>query len=189
MRGILNLPCEVVGSVLRSFDNVHCLLPALLTCRHFYASFQETPGVAATVLRRQVDPKRLPFSIAILEASNLPHPRSPVLVKALLDKLYHRSDELAAQASIIPTRDILMLGRVHDVIESLATDFLSQAWARLGLVQDDDSLAIAPMEFLSACRAFYLAELCIRAFCQDPNREPDFDDRKLVAARNLPLDE
>jgi hypothetical protein len=186
MRGILNLPCEVVGNVLRSFDHTHCLPPALLTCRHFYSSFPETPGVAATILRRQIDPKLLPFSIALLEASSLPHPRTPALVKTLLDKLYHRPDELAAKVAVIPTRDILMLGRIHDVIESLATDFLAQAWARLGHVQNDDNLAITPTEFLRACRAFYQVELCIRAFCQHRNREPDFDDRTLIVARNPP---
>jgi hypothetical protein len=49
---ITGLPCEVLASVLRNLDNMRYLLASILTCRHFYSTFNEYRGIAAQILRR-----------------------------------------------------------------------------------------------------------------------------------------
>lgn len=72
MPSVTELPCEIVATILRNLDHLRFLAPALLTCRHFYASFKESHGVETSILRHQTTPALLPYSVALLEASCLP---------------------------------------------------------------------------------------------------------------------
>jgi hypothetical protein len=69
-----SLPCEVVAATLQNLDNFQNLLPSLLSCRHVYSSFKESPGIPFDILRKQVTPTLLPYSVAIVGGITLTDP-------------------------------------------------------------------------------------------------------------------
>lgn len=184
MPAILSLPCELIATVLSSFDNVRSLHSCLLVCRHFHTSFKESPGIAAAVLRRQIQPLLLPYSFAILRTTDFTHPRSPALAKALFDQLYDDPDQLANQIDALSAPDIFWLGRLHETIQSLATSYLTDAWRRLGM--DETSVDVSPGEFLRTCRAFYQAELGSRVFRSATGIKQELNGEELLIRRNPP---
>jgi hypothetical protein len=176
---ITSLPCEVIAGVLRNLDNVSYLLPSILTCRHFYSSFKENPGLELDILRRQVTPALLPYSIAVMEASQLPRPRTAASIQSLLDTLYNEPALLVSRARKMPLDTVLKMGRTHDIIESLAVGFASDAWTLLGQKEPglSGSLVLSSTEFFRFCRAFYRVELYFSLFRGDQDQmNGDFED-------------
>lgn len=162
MSAITELPCEVIAAILRNLDNVQSLGPALLACRHFYASFKQYHGIEAAILRRQVTPALLPYSVALLEASPSSWPHSD-----LLDTLSNDPAQLSARVSSMPVSSLGIMARMHELIRSLATSFATEAWARLSSGNDGDGdgcggLVPSPAEDFRFCRAFYRLELFYR---------------------------
>lgn len=97
MPSVTDLPCELVGKILSNLDHLRHLPAALLTCRHFYASFKETHGVEASILRHQVTPSLLPIAVALLEAPRLPRPLDASSIISLLDEPHSQPTRLAAR--------------------------------------------------------------------------------------------
>ncbi len=88
MPPITQLPCEIVATILANLNHLRDLLSTLLACRHFYISFKESHGTEASILRRQITPALVPYAVALMEASRLPHPLSHSSINGLLDDLY-----------------------------------------------------------------------------------------------------
>lgn len=161
MSVITKLPYELVASVLRKFDNVRFLPPSILTCRHFYSSFKEHPDVKYEVLRRQVTSDLLPYAVAVMEASRLPHPLTGASIQGILDALYNEPAKLVTQLRTVPLPVLLKMGQTHDVIQSLAADFATDAWTLLSQTDPGVSgnLVLSPKESFRFRRAFYRVEL------------------------------
>jgi hypothetical protein len=167
MSAITELPCEVIAAILRNLDNVQSLGPALLACRHFYTSFKQYHGIEAAILRRQVTPALLPYSVALLEASasSWPHSDPRSSIPGLLDTLSNDPAQLSARVPSMPVSSLGIMARMHELIRSVATSFATEAWARLSSGKDGDGdggLVLSPAENFRFCRAFYRLELFYR---------------------------
>lgn len=166
MAGITGLPCEIVASILRNLENVRFIPSVLLTCRHFYTSYKESPGIGAEILRRQIPSALLPYSIALIEASRLPRPHAAGTVPEFLDSLYKHPDQMANKLPSLPTPVLLEMGHMHAIIYTLVIDFVIDAWKLL--CQETQILlrrfSLSSTEYLRFCRAFYRAELFFRLF-------------------------
>ncbi|KAK3946828.1 hypothetical protein QBC32DRAFT_225409 [Pseudoneurospora amorphoporcata] len=159
MRSIKELPCEIIGAILKNLDHLRFLTPALLACRHFHTSYGESSGVEASILRRQVTPALLPYSVALAEASRLPRPLVASSVVGLLDELYSQPTLLSARVPTLPKRLLRNMSRTHDAMHALATDFATKAWTRISPQTASASIVLSPTEYFRFCRAFYRAEL------------------------------
>ncbi|KAH8655248.1 hypothetical protein BX600DRAFT_515083 [Xylariales sp. PMI_506] len=142
MPRITGLPVELVASILRKLDNIRDLPPSLLTCKHFYHSVSENPGIAQDILTRQIHPALLPYTVAVYEASRLARPCTPASARELLHLLYDEPAQLEARINTMRLADLVGLGYLNDIIQTLATDFMGQAWSCLS--QDDLSLSVSP---------------------------------------------
>jgi hypothetical protein len=162
MPSITDLPCEIVGTILKNLDHLQWLPPALLTCRHFYVSFKESHGVEASILRHQTTPALLPHAVAVMEASRLPRPLVGSSVFGLLEELYRSPARLAARVSALPTPVVRKMARTHDAIHALATSFATTAQERISPPRT--VTALSPSEYFRFCRAFYRAELFYTLF-------------------------
>ncbi|KAI5457678.1 hypothetical protein BGZ63DRAFT_427714 [Mariannaea sp. PMI_226] len=170
MPSITTLPCEVVASIFRKFDNIRWLTPSLLSCRHLHSSFKESSGVQAEIIRRQIPSPLLPYSIALAEAHRLPRPLAISSVHQLLDTLYHDPENLVARLQNIHLPLALKMGCTHDAIHDFVIDFAEDA---LGLLFPEnqaalDQFTLSPTEYLRFCRAFYRTELFFVLFGTDP---------------------
>ncbi len=163
MPSITELPCEIVGIILRNLDHLRFLPPALLACRHFSTSFKESHGVEASILRRQITPALLPHAVAVMEASRLPRPLDASFVVALLDELYRSPARLAAHVSGLPPPVLRSMSRKHDAIHAFATGFATSAWHRIS-PSATASVVLSPTEYFRFCRAFYRIELFYALF-------------------------
>ncbi|KAK3295314.1 uncharacterized protein B0H64DRAFT_144204 [Chaetomium fimeti] len=172
---ITELPCEVMAAILRNLDNLRSLTPALLTCRHFYTSFKQYHGIEPAIVRNQVTPALLPYSVALLDASNWP--RS--LAGGLLDTLYNEPAQLSARVSSMPVSTLQQMARSHELIRKLSTLFATEAWGHLSPGnRDDDSISLSPTEDSRFCRTFYRLELFYRLFRTESGvLDPDFEER------------
>ncbi|EPE32081.1 hypothetical protein GLAREA_12163 [Glarea lozoyensis ATCC 20868] len=166
MPNLVDLPYEVIASILRNLDNVRDLLPCLLTCQHVHTTFKEYPMLKEDIFRRQVIPTLLPYSIALVKASHLPVPHTSSSIQALLATLYDEPGQLVTLLNTMPLSDFSQMGHIHDVIESLAISFANDSWA---LQRHDDpslpdDLVLSEKEHFRFCRAFYRAQLFFNLF-------------------------
>ncbi|KAL1836858.1 hypothetical protein VTJ49DRAFT_4591 [Mycothermus thermophilus] len=165
---ISDLPCEIIGNILKTLGHPRSLLPALLTCRRFYTSFKESHGVEAAICRNQIPPALLPYAVAVAEASHLPpHPRPAEPVRTLLEELYDHPARLAARYRTLPLSLIRTMNQTHDVIGDFTTGFARRALASIASARSDTEPSVErpvpapllPSERFRFCRAFYLVEL------------------------------
>ena len=171
MPSITELPCEIVGMILRNLDHLRFLTPALLACRHFSTSFKESHGVEASILRHRITPALLPHAVALMEASRLYRPLDDAgSLVGLLDELHRFPARLAARVSTLPPPVLRGMGRVHDAIHALATGFATSAWQRIS-PSATASVVLSPTEYFRFCRAFYRVELFYTLF-----RDSGFED-------------
>lgn len=164
---ITEIPCELVASILRSLDDLRSLTSALMSCRHIYTSFKQSHGIKSSVILRQITLELLPYSVSVIEAARLSHPRDPDSVRELLDALYSEPREFTARLSSLPISLLHQMSHTQEVIQSLATGFASEAWTRL--YQNDSNSAstavtLSPEENVRFCRAFYRVELFYSLF-------------------------
>ncbi|KAK4097338.1 hypothetical protein N658DRAFT_292857 [Parathielavia hyrcaniae] len=175
---ITQLPCEIIAEILLNLDHLRFLPPALLACRHFYASYKESHGIAASILRRQIAPGLLPYAVAVLEASRLPRRFTfstfTNSFRSLLDELYDRPARLADRLPVLPMNLMRKMSRTHDVIHAFAIDFATRALdgisARAEKTGNSASgeVALSPSEYFRFCRALYRVELFYTMFWDGP---------------------
>lgn len=182
MPHITDLPIEVMASVLRKLGNIRFLPTALVTCRHFYNSAIEHPGIAQDIIRGQITPALLPYSVALLESSRLPKPLTSSSINEMLDTLYNEPVQLEARLKKMPQRDLVRLGHLHDVINGFTTDFTRHAWSLLS--QSD--LVLSSTEHFRVCRAFYRYELLCNLFRSTSETSEEGFERRLFLGRHAP---
>lgn len=158
---ITDIPCELIASILRNLDDLRSLTPVLLSCRHIYSSYKQSPNIAAAILRQKVTPALLPYAVAASEAYSLPRPRDGDTIQGLLDALYQEPLSLANRVTSLPMTTLMGMSRTHDMILALTTDFANDAWNRLR--QADDSLpltvSLSTTEQFRFCRSFYRIQI------------------------------
>ncbi|KAI1107471.1 hypothetical protein F4804DRAFT_297123 [Jackrogersella minutella] len=168
MSTLTSLPCEVIISILQNLDNVQSLVPALLSCRHVYSSFNESPQmIRLQILQRQISPALLPYSMAIVKASCQLSEPDEASIKDLLDTLYDEPSRLLSQLQTLPAGLVSRMGRMHDLVESFVNDFAVDAWD--SLTRDNPCLppdamgrlSLWPTEHSRFCCAFYRFELFV----------------------------
>ncbi|KAI1423574.1 hypothetical protein F5Y12DRAFT_798269 [Xylaria sp. FL1777] len=171
MPTITRLPCEVVACIFQKFDHIHCLLPSILTCRHFYSSYKESPSLALDILHCQIGQALLPYSIALFEASRMTRTRSSI--QKLLDTLYNEPAVLPQRLLDIPLSGLIEMGDTHDLVKNFVDAFASDAWSLvLSHIPDHghgqaDSLVLSPTGRFRFYLAFYRVELFMRLFRDD----------------------
>ncbi|KAI0967016.1 hypothetical protein F4678DRAFT_447161 [Xylaria arbuscula] len=171
MATITRLPCEIIAGIFRKLDNIQSLLPSILTCRHFYLSYKESPSLALDILHHQIGPALLPYSIAVLEASCMARTRSSI--QQLLDTLHNEPAVLTRRLHDIHLSGLIEMGGTHDLVKNFADAFASDAWSLVlshSLVQgqgQSDGLVLSPTEEFRFYRAFYRVELFLRLFRDD----------------------
>ncbi|KAF3074796.1 hypothetical protein CFAM422_003079 [Trichoderma lentiforme] len=166
MTSITKLPCEVMTSIMRELGNIRFLLPCLLTCRYFYACFKADLHLAADILEQQLTPALVPYAIAVLEASQL-NPRTGIAVRELLETFIKEPSKLRSQFRTLSVPLLVKIGRLHDPIQSLATQFANNAWAHIindQGSQTDRNICLSATENYRFCRAFYKFELFCNLF-------------------------
>jgi hypothetical protein len=164
MPSITALPYEIVAEILKNLDHLRSLGPAVLACRHFYASFKASHGIDAAILRRQIPSSLLPYAVAVMEAARLPRPLLAVSVVSLLDELDSKPTHLAARLSTLPTSLLWKMGRTHDAIHAMASDFAARALKGISRRSASASTALSPSEWFRFRRAFYRVELFYSIF-------------------------
>ncbi|KAK3302966.1 uncharacterized protein B0T15DRAFT_260036 [Chaetomium strumarium] len=159
MPSITDLPCEIMGEILRKLDHLRDLSSTILACRHFYNSFVEFPGLEASVLRRQITPALVPYAIAAMDARRLPRDSEVDPVLNLLDQLYDQPATLADRLMTLRTPLLRELSDYHDTIRAVVTAFASFALERLLAQSASTSVALLPTEYFCFCSSFYSLEL------------------------------
>ncbi|KAL0944820.1 uncharacterized protein CTRU02_202707 [Colletotrichum truncatum] len=112
---ITDLPCELIASILQSLDELRSLTPALLTCRHIYLSYLQSPKIATAILRQKVTPALLPYSVAALEAFSLPRTRDSAAIQDVLHALHNEPSKLADRAVSMPMNLLMRMSPSFDV--------------------------------------------------------------------------
>nr|XP_036579383.1 uncharacterized protein CTRU02_10629 [Colletotrichum truncatum]KAF6786930.1 hypothetical protein CTRU02_10629 [Colletotrichum truncatum] len=158
---ITDLPCELIASILQSLDELRSLTPALLTCRHIYLSYLQSPKIATAILRQKVTPALLPYSVAALEAFSLPRTRDSAAIQDVLHALHNEPSKLADRAVSMPMNLLMRMSRTHDVSQALSFKFANEAWNRLRLADKSlpTNLPLSPTERFRFNRAFYRLQI------------------------------
>ncbi|KAH9228223.1 hypothetical protein K456DRAFT_1741870 [Colletotrichum gloeosporioides 23] len=113
---ITDIPCELIASILRNLDELRSLTPALLSCRHIYSSYKQSPKIAAAILRQKVTPALLPYAVAASEAYSLPRPRDGDTIQGLLNALYEEPLGLAKRVTSLPMTKLMEMSPSIDVL-------------------------------------------------------------------------
>ncbi|KAI0555380.1 hypothetical protein F4679DRAFT_166559 [Xylaria curta] len=184
MTAITRLPCEIIAGIFRQLDHIQSLLPSILTCRHFYLSYKESPSLALDILHHQISPALLPYCIAVLEASRTTRKRSSIQQR--LDTLYDEPAVLTRRLHDIPLSGLIEMEVTHDLVKNFADAFALDAWSLLlshrpvqGQGQSD-GLVLSPTEQFRFYRALYRVELFLKLFRGDPTQVSSlFEDEQV----------
>jgi hypothetical protein len=128
--------------------------------------FKETQAFDTSIVRPQITPALLPYTIALMEALHLPRPLVGASVIALLDKLYSRPDHLSACVPQLSTSHIQQMNSTYYAIDAIATDFAACALERIspkGRAVSANA-PLSPAEHFRFRRAFYRVELFYTLF-------------------------
>lgn len=131
MPNITDPPPKFIAFVLGTLENIRSLPPALLACRRFRTPYQENPGLARGILRRQVGDALLPYAIATHSLTEFKGFSSSVEVAEVIQTLHEAPSKLLEQVKKFSLSDLASIGRRHDVVEDLALMFGKGAWLLL----------------------------------------------------------
>ncbi|KAH8648449.1 hypothetical protein BX600DRAFT_475279 [Xylariales sp. PMI_506] len=162
MATLTSLPCEVVANILRNLDNIQSLVPCLLSCRHIYTSFRESPGIAVGIIQQQVGQPLLPYVVAAVESSHIQIREATTdSVRGLLDIIHAKPTELTGLVRSFSLPRLQQMGYTHNLITRFANDFAADAWSlfcqQASYSSSDVSLSAA--ELFRFCRALYRVDI------------------------------
>jgi len=127
MPHLTRLPCELIGLVLRSLNNVSDLLPSILTCRQLYFAFKANLRIPGEVLQGQIGPTLTPYAVAVVEAARL-HRKDENAVQNLIKSLYNpESLELMGRLRTVSLGLAVKMARTHAVILRFANQYATVA--------------------------------------------------------------
>ncbi|TRX94156.1 hypothetical protein FHL15_004924 [Xylaria flabelliformis] len=139
----------------------------MLAHRCFSDAFASCPGIAETIIRQQIHPQLQPLAIAHIEASHKTYTRRDRdEVKRLYLDVFENPTRFTDRIDTsnltnpLPTRDLIQMGRVYDVIaDNIGAGLVDCA---VGLIIDSRPGKIfsqSESEWLRFFRAFYRLEL------------------------------
>ncbi|KAI0188515.1 hypothetical protein EV127DRAFT_512996 [Xylaria flabelliformis] len=174
MTRVTDMPCEVITAVFKQLDHIQFLLPCLLTCRYFYYSYKANPRSAIEILKQQVGPALLSYSIAVQEASLSPSSHVRLSTTELLKTLCNKPSILINRLRDYPLVALVQLGHTHDLVEKFANGLARFAWGQTntrslprGRFPHPDRFSLSPTEEFRFYRAFYRVQLYMRLFRTD----------------------
>ncbi|KAI1271340.1 hypothetical protein F5Y07DRAFT_404500 [Xylaria sp. FL0933] len=156
----INLPVEIVASILEQLDNIKDLPPVLLTHSCFKDVLEALPGIPEKIIQRQIHPHLLPLAVAHMEAS---------------DKSYGVDDGLKP----IGMKGLIWIGFFHDLIEGFVDRYVDEAIAKmesLGSLPQERKLSDA--EHVRFFSAFYRLELFFKLCAGDGNCSVNFQSSR-----------
>ncbi|KAI0151856.1 hypothetical protein GGR57DRAFT_513825 [Xylariaceae sp. FL1272] len=118
---ITDLPCEIIGCVLRELSNIHDLPNMLLACRYFYNAYKEYPGMAVDIITSNVDVAIVPYWVAVYEASRSSNDASRS--KQLLHTLCNNPHVLRNKLRHMECSAVLQMSQFHVMVKTLIYDF------------------------------------------------------------------
>ncbi|KAI0547862.1 hypothetical protein F4679DRAFT_586148 [Xylaria curta] len=164
---IIQMPRSILVETLKNINNISQLLPTLLAHRCFLDAFTSCPGIAETIIQRQIHPQLLPLAIANIEASHKTYTHRDIdevkrLYLDVLEKPRRFTDRIDTSnlTNPIPTSDLIQMGRIHGAIGDIVSSFMRDAMRLIiERMMPDKIFQQSESEWLRFHRAFYRLEL------------------------------
>ncbi|KAF4827849.1 hypothetical protein CGCTS75_v007821 [Colletotrichum tropicale] len=182
---ITNLPKELIGAIVAEISTLEDLNNLMRASRCFLEAVHAWPATPHIVLRRQLlmelPSGLMAYAIAIVEAGNLPRPRSSKHAgRAVSRVLYQVAHDPAHSLDLVPTLSFNSLIKIrdkHKTILSLANAMAQDAWKMLrdgdGVVSGD--LVLSGREQHRITKAIYETELLSTVFGDESWETADLD--------------
>lgn len=155
MTAITCLPLEIIASILRELEDIRFLLPCLLTCRHFHTAILEHPSLPDEILRRQIGDELIHTAVAAHCLKRVGVAQISTQVHEILETLYANPAKLEENLRDMSLPDLMRIGRRHEIIHDLTTDWGNDAWSFMSR----EPLILSDLEYLRLCRALYRLEM------------------------------
>lgn len=168
---INDFPLEIVALILGRLDNIRFLLPALLACQHFSAAYREQSGLRQCILQRQIGKELLPDAIAVHLLRSLEAGEAAKATHEVMEMLYSAPARLKGRMKDMSLLEMTRIGRRHEVVRDLATDFANAAWS----LMSREPLIFSDLEHLRFCRAFYRFDILCTLLHQSGNEQNAMD--------------
>ncbi|KAI8268503.1 hypothetical protein K4K58_004951 [Colletotrichum sp. SAR11_239] len=182
---ITNLPKELIGAIVAEINTLEDLSNLMRASRCFLEAVHAWPATPHIVLRRQLlmelPSGLMAYAIAIVEAGNLPRPRSSKHAgRAMSRVLYQVAHDPAHSLDLVPTlgfKSLIKIRDMHKTILSLANAMAQDAWKMLrdvdGVVSGD--LVLSGREQHRITKAIYETELLSTVFGDESWETADLD--------------
>ncbi|KAI1739117.1 hypothetical protein F4680DRAFT_449223 [Xylaria scruposa] len=163
---IIQMPRNILVEILKNINNISQLLPTLLAHRCFLDAFTSCPGIAETIIRRQIHPQLLPLAIANIEASHKTYTHRDIdevkrLYLDVFEKPERFTDRIDASnlTNPMPTSDLIQMGRIYGAIGDIVARFIRDAVKLITRMGPGRIFRQSESESLRFYRAFYRLEL------------------------------
>ncbi|KAI0186324.1 hypothetical protein EV127DRAFT_174066 [Xylaria flabelliformis] len=179
---IIQLPRTILVIILKSLRNISQLLPTILAHRCFLDAFTSCPGIAETIIQQQIHPQLQPLAIAHIEASHKTYTRRDTdEVKRLYSDVFEKPERFTDRINTsnltnpLPTRDLIQMGRIYDVIaDNIGVGLVQCAMELIIHSRPGKIFEQSESEWLRCFRAFYRLELFFKLCRGDGRPGPSF---------------
>ncbi|KAL3302127.1 major facilitator superfamily transporter multidrug resistance [Colletotrichum asianum] len=185
MASITDLPRELIGAIVAEVSTLQDLDNLMRASRCFLQAVHAWPAIPHIVLRRQLlmelPSGLMAYAIGIVEAGNLPRPRSSKhagrAMSRVLYQVAHDPDHSLNLVSTLCFNDLIKIRNTHKTILSLANAMARDAWKMLrdvdGVVSGD--LILSGREHQRITKAIYETELLSTVFGDESWETADLD--------------
>ncbi|KAK1850629.1 major facilitator superfamily transporter multidrug resistance [Colletotrichum chrysophilum] len=185
MASITDLPRELIGAIVAEVSTLQDLDNLMRASRYFLQAVHAWPAIPHIVLRRQLlmelPSGLMACAIGIVEAGNLPRPRSSKHAgRAMSRVLYQVAHDPGHSLNLVSTlcfKSLIKIRDMHKTILSLANAMAQDAWKMLrdvdGVVSGD--LVLSGREQHRITKAIYETELLSTVFGDESWETADLD--------------
>ncbi|CAI0653493.1 unnamed protein product [Colletotrichum noveboracense] len=185
MASITDLPRELIGAIVAEVSTLQDLDNLMRASRCFLQAVHAWPAIPHIVLRRQLlielPSDLIAYAIAVVEAGNLPRPRSSKHAgRAMSRVLYQVAHDPGHSLNLVSTlcfKSLIKIRDMHKTILSLANAMAQDAWKMLrdvdGVVSGD--LVLSGREQHRITKAIYETELLSTVFGDESWETADLD--------------
>ncbi|KAI8275098.1 hypothetical protein K4K60_008941 [Colletotrichum sp. SAR11_57] len=185
MASITDLPRELIGAIVAEVSTLQDLDNLMRASRCFLQAVHAWPAIPHIVLRRQLlmelPSGLMACAIGIVEAGNLPRPRSSKHAGRAMSKvLYQVAHDPGHSLNLVSTlcfKSLIKIRDMHKTILSLANAMAQDAWKMLrdvdGVVSGD--LVLSGREQHRITKAIYETELLSTVFGDESWETADLD--------------
>ncbi|KAH8159629.1 hypothetical protein CIB48_g8622 [Xylaria polymorpha] len=131
------LPHMAHVAILQNFDSIRSLVEILDTDVSLRHTFDLCPGIAETVIQRQIHRQLLPLAIANIEASHKTYTLWDIQdVKNLYLDVFENPSRFTDRLKVpdtrnpIPMGDLVRMGDIHSGIGRIMKRYMEQAWEK-----------------------------------------------------------